>query len=295
MPGLHASEKLHFDYQDVSLRQWGEFIVTTKPTTTNETTTIPTNETTTMTSAVDNETTAFCISEDTNNISIPHDNVIHQCEKPDHSTSNGDGNHHQMDQEEQPQQQLQLPISSTHAMTDLFSRQDQWIAHHPDIVPHPKAQIRILPRNVAHYIEVVLEIPESERNRNLGMFIVGVQLQSSNRTLLASSMRTVRMPHESNWISVVRKIICIVPLMLGALQENRQVLVPSFRFFVESDRLPLVGAVLTTTFAPGTYNPLPNKPFGNSSLTPSPSHYCSSSFLLDFFFSLLDRDMCLCH
>jgi hypothetical protein len=255
MPGLHASEKLYFEYEDISSRVSGATI-------------IPTN-----TSAVNIETATFCPDRDTNNnISIPHDDIL-QCDKTNRSRSSGEGNECHRNQQIQPRQQQQQQqqyhhqkqMSSPYAMIDLFSRQDQWFAHHPDIAPPPKTQTRILPRHVPHYIEVELEVPESEHNKNLGMFGVWVQLQSSNRTLLASSIRTVRMPHESKWISVVRKAICIVPLMLGALQENRRVLVPSFRFFVESDRLPLV----RRCFATFALIPSPPKRMDAPRLTPS--------------------------
>ena len=85
-----------------------------------------------------------------------------------------------------------------------------------------------------------LDLPESEKNRDLGMFGVMVELRSSNGTLLASSLRSTRFPHESHWIATVRKAVCIVPLMLGAVSESRRVLVPTYRFFVESEALPLV-------------------------------------------------------
>lgn len=141
---------------------------------------------------------------------------------------------------QQKQHQQQRQQGSPHAVVDLFSQQDQWVAHHPSIMPPAKSKTRMLPRGTHHYIEVLLDLPESELNRNMGMFGVLVELQSSNKTMLASSMRSARFPHESKWIAVTRKIICIVPIMLGALQETRRLLIPSFRFFVESKALPLV-------------------------------------------------------
>jgi Putative adipose-regulatory protein (Seipin) len=213
MPGLHASEKLHFEYEGTTTRQtWNPGA---------------------MNISMDSDGTVFgneTCAENNNVTNTTHSNTCIPSEAPD--LSNIASQKHQPP----PVQQAGSP----RAVADLFSRQDQWIAHHPDIVPHPKAQTRILPRNIPHYVEVILDLPESERNFHMGMFGVAVELQSSNGTLLASSVRTARMPHESRWIAVVRKAICIVPLMLGALQESRRVTVPAFRFFVESERLPLV-------------------------------------------------------
>lgn len=126
------------------------------------------------------------------------------------------------------------------AVADLFSQHSRWEAHHPDVLPPPITQAHILTPGTAHYMEVLLDLPESERNLQMGMFGVLVVLQSGNGTRLASSMRAARIPYESFWISVVRKVICIVPHMIGALPESRRVLVPSFRHYVESERLPLV-------------------------------------------------------
>jgi hypothetical protein len=126
------------------------------------------------------------------------------------------------------------------AVADLFARHSRWEAHHPDIVPLPKAKTRILTSGRPHYIEILLDVPESDMNRYMGMFGVMVELQSSDGSKLASSIRTARVPYESLWISVVRKFICIIPHVIGALPESRRVLVPSFRYYVESNKLPLV-------------------------------------------------------
>jgi hypothetical protein len=214
MPGLHASEKLYFDYDGIPLRQQS----------TTPTRKAPLDADVEIPVATD----FYCFNPDCDASSKRNE----KSESPNHI----DDNPPSISQQHPPHHQQGSP----HAIADLFSRQNQWEAHHPDIVPHPKAENRILPRRTPHYIEVLLDLPESEKNRNIGMFGVLAHLQSSNGTMLATSMRTARFPHESRWISVIRKAICIIPLMLGALQESRRVLVPSFRHFVESEALPLV-------------------------------------------------------
>lgn len=217
MPGLHASERLHFNYNGVSLRQQS----TNATTTTQSKETIQDKDT-----GIPMATDFYCFNPDC----IESSNYEDVSQTMNESDNNQQSAH----------QQYQRQQGSPYAINDLFSRHDQWVAHHPDIVPHPKAEERVLPRRVPHYIEVLLDLPESEQNQNMGMFGVLVELESSNRTVLASSLRWTRFPHESRWISIIRKGFCIVPLMLGALQESRRVLVPSFRFFVESEALPLV-------------------------------------------------------
>jgi hypothetical protein len=130
------------------------------------------------------------------------------------------------------------------AATDFFSKHTQWEAFYSDVVPKPITNSRILKKGNAYYMEVALDLPESHINRMSGMFGVLVELQSSSGKKLASSMRAARLPHESLWISTVRKCIWLVPLMIGAVQENRRVIVPSFRHFVESSDMPLVSRLM---------------------------------------------------
>eukprot|EP00533_Pseudo-nitzschia_delicatissima_P012579 CAMPEP_0197267186 /NCGR_PEP_ID=MMETSP1432-20130617/3443_1 /TAXON_ID=44447 /ORGANISM="Pseudo-nitzschia delicatissima, Strain UNC1205" /LENGTH=205 /DNA_ID=CAMNT_0042732119 /DNA_START=93 /DNA_END=706 /DNA_ORIENTATION=+ len=47
------------------------------------------------------------------------------------------------------------------------------------------------------------------------------------------------MPHESNWISVVRKFLCIILHLSGGLPEQKTVSIPAFRFFMETQDAPL--------------------------------------------------------
>jgi len=85
--------------------------------------------------------------------------------------------------------------------------------------------------------------------QGIGTFSVLVELESGSseinsykntkRKLLATSTRTARIPFESLWISNFRKAICIVPHMIGAIQESRRIVIPSYRYFVESAKFPL--------------------------------------------------------
>jgi hypothetical protein len=126
------------------------------------------------------------------------------------------------------------------AAVDFFSKHTQWEAYHNDVIPKPLTETKILKEDKAYFFEVALELPESQVNRRTGMFMVLVDLQSSNGTMLASSIRAARLPHESMWISTVRKSIWLIPIILGAAHETRTVVIPSFRHFKESSDLPLV-------------------------------------------------------
>jgi hypothetical protein len=126
------------------------------------------------------------------------------------------------------------------AVADLFSKHSQWEAFHSECIPKPLTDSRILKPGNAYYLEVTLDLPESEINLMSGVFGVLVEIQSHNGTMLATSLRSSRIPHETAWVSTVRKVVMLMPLLIGASQESRRVSVPSFRHFVESPEMPLV-------------------------------------------------------
>ena len=127
------------------------------------------------------------------------------------------------------------------AIVDIFAKATPWEALHPDVVPEARSKTRILTVRKHYFLDVVLQLPETTTNQQAGMFAIEVELRTKDHVPLARSQRSSRLPHESGWISVVRKSICLVPLLVGALSESRTVIIPSFRHFVESANHPLVG------------------------------------------------------
>lgn len=129
------------------------------------------------------------------------------------------------------------------ATVDLFARQSPWQALNPDVVPNPITKHHVLKPRQHYLMDIALVLPESSTNIHSGMFGISVALTSSNGTALAYSTRSTRLPHESTWIGVLRRAICIVPLLLGALTESRTIIVEPFRHYVESAEYPLVCVV----------------------------------------------------
>jgi len=263
MPGLHSNNVLHFDYTGRGIAN--ELLRQNPPDATGATTGRSTGRTTTNNMIHDGE------ADDYNDGSCSRDtNTTQQIPRPP-SFPRHISSLHPLQNEEVHEKYQAVLQSAPVAVVDLFSNHNSWQHYHPDIVPQPKREKRVLKRGAPHYIEIALDLPESNTNREkIGIFSVVVDLQSSSfgissktkkkiyddtattktrtrtattatmgRKLLASSTRTTRMPHESFWISVVRKVICIIPHVLGAIPESRRVVVPSYRFFVESDEFPL--------------------------------------------------------
>jgi hypothetical protein len=129
------------------------------------------------------------------------------------------------------------------AAVDLFARHTSWEALQTEVLPKPIAEHRLLKAKQPYFIEVVLTLPDSNLNREPGMFGVVTELYSHNGTQLAVSRRSTRFPHQSKWITVVRKILYLIPLLIGAVDETRTIVLPSFRHFVESSGHPLVSVV----------------------------------------------------
>lgn len=129
------------------------------------------------------------------------------------------------------------------AAVDLFAKHVAWEAIHEAVAPRLLTQKRLLHSRQAYYIELLLFLPESANNRDAGLFGVVTDLRSSNATTLARSTRWTQLTHESTWISISRKLVCLPAFWIGALTEFRTIEVAAFRHFVESRDLPLVRGI----------------------------------------------------
>ena len=121
---------------------------------------------------------------------------------------------------------------------------------HADLIPPTVTKDRILQPKQQYYIEVHVTLPESQHNQQMGMFGLAVDLishsdQNGTSVLLASSVRPSRLPYESAWLQVVRKMVWIVPFVLGGAEESRVVRIQAFRHIVESQDYPLVSGPST--------------------------------------------------
>ena len=95
-------------------------------------------------------------------------------------------------------------------------------------------QHAILAAGQKYFFELSLTLPESEINKQLGIFMVKVDLRSSDRTLLASSKQHSMLPFESTIVSLFRKTMLILPLSFGVLSETRTITLLSFDHYVET-------------------------------------------------------------
>jgi len=84
-----------------------------------------------------------------------------------------------------------------------------------------------------YFFELTLTLPESEINKQLGVFMLTVDLRSSDQLMLASSKQSSMLPFESNMIAVFRKLSLLFPLSAGLLAETRTITLLAFDNYVD--------------------------------------------------------------
>lgn len=185
------------------------------------------------------------------------------------------------------------------AVVDLVSLNTQWKAHVPDVIHFPEGngqQVchhegqgsddnnidmdeaeckvnhqlanRILQPKQTYFFQVALTLPESSKNRDIGMFMIESVLKSkvqkaTNRNsseaeanliengelrvqeqelelkTLATSSRPAMLPYQSAYVSSVKKSFIMIPLILEAVPEARTVVIECFDHFRESTEYPM--------------------------------------------------------
>ncbi|KAL9661842.1 hypothetical protein QQ045_026670 [Rhodiola kirilowii] len=85
------------------------------------------------------------------------------------------------------------------------------------------AGIRTIPPNQEMQVEVLLTLPESDYNRNLGMFQVRVDFLSASGKVLASISRPCMLQYKSQVMRLILTVIEMVPLATGYLSESQTV------------------------------------------------------------------------
>jgi Putative adipose-regulatory protein (Seipin) len=160
------------------------------------------------------------------------------------------------------------------ALVDLTKQNDvSWQAMIEDVTS-PYTQRALIPLS-SYFIELVLDLPESDSNKQGGMFGIHTEILSMvakkqpieqnhnwneaaktnteitklNRTMkvLAMSRRSSRFPHSSHWITLIEKFCLIVPLLIHSAEESKTVSVFAFRHYFESMEYPLVRTTKTET------------------------------------------------
>lgn len=91
-------------------------------------------------------------------------------------------------------------------------------------------------------IKLILEMPESEINKDLGMFMVCAQMRAKGGVLVSSSCRSAMLRHRSKLHHVMRTFAYSPLLLSGMNEEKQQLQVELFSDFEDDQSLPVTDA-----------------------------------------------------
>ena len=122
------------------------------------------------------------------------------------------------------------PTARAHFLTD----HTQWDPVVAEVAPK-RLKSRLLKPRKRYYIDTVLILPESVTNRDLGVFMVQMDLLDDEGAVLARSSRPAMLPFEGYIVGNFRKLLMLPPLLIGALPEARRLVICNFNNFVEHE------------------------------------------------------------
>ena len=94
----------------------------------------------------------------------------------------------------------------------------------------------ILIQGQHYFFEVVLTLPESEINKQVGVFMLTVDLLSDKKQLLATSKQSSMFPYESRLVGTLRKMTVLLPLVFGMISETRAISLLCFDNYVDANK-----------------------------------------------------------
>lgn len=85
-----------------------------------------------------------------------------------------------------------------------------------------------------YYISVWLDLPETPRNQNLGVFMVCVDMKDKENMLKSHACRSTMLRYKSSWFQMVKTVL-YMPLYVAGLSEEKQELdVEMFAKYVDT-------------------------------------------------------------
>lgn len=94
----------------------------------------------------------------------------------------------------------------------------------------------------AYRIKLLLEVPESQINKDLGMFMVCAQMRAAGGVLVSSSCRSTMLRHRSRLHQIMRTL-AYAPLLIAGINEEKQLLqVELFTDFQDDPNHPVTDA-----------------------------------------------------
>ncbi|KAM3968917.1 lipid droplet biogenesis associated protein seipin [Aphomia sociella] len=91
-------------------------------------------------------------------------------------------------------------------------------------------------------IKLILDMPESQVNKDLGMFMVCAQMRAKGGVLVSSSCRSAMLRHRSKLLYVLRTFLLAPIFLSGVDEEKQQLQVELFSDFEDDENVPITDA-----------------------------------------------------
>lgn len=93
-------------------------------------------------------------------------------------------------------------------------------------------------------VEVILEMPESEKNRKQGMFMIKLSMASASGVVLQTSSRPAVLHYRSPLFRTIYTIFFSPALLAGTFEEKQKLVVPLFENYIEDSYQPTHFAII---------------------------------------------------
>lgn len=92
---------------------------------------------------------------------------------------------------------------------------------------------RLLMQGQEYKVKITIQMPESPKNLDLGMFMVCSELRDSGLFARANTCRSAMLEYKSPSIRVIQKLITLPMILTGFMEENQSVSVEIFPKYIE--------------------------------------------------------------
>lgn len=98
---------------------------------------------------------------------------------------------------------------------------------------------RLLMQGQEYKVAIQIDMPESPKNRDLGMFMVCSELRDSDYFVRADTCRSAMLEYKSPSIRAIQKLITLPMILVGLMEENQSVAVEVFPKYIENVDHPI--------------------------------------------------------
>ncbi|KJE91969.1 hypothetical protein CAOG_009617 [Capsaspora owczarzaki ATCC 30864] len=106
---------------------------------------------------------------------------------------------------------------------------------------------RLLSRSQGYDVSVVLDLPDSDVNRQLGMFMIGVSFLSAEGVSVRNASRPCVLRYRSDLLRTMHTLVFAIPLLLGITDQHQSMSVPIFEQMHDNPHHPITSVVVSVS------------------------------------------------